>query len=136
MTGTAPHRVRPPRGFVYYDVWITVAVLALAAVIIVPNVVRGVRKAHLRGAGASALQRIATAEAARHDRTGTYLDSLPFGLPADTRLLVLRSDSSGWGALVVADSGKRTQVSCGAFYGAKALAPDTAVTVPGRIACW
>ncbi len=124
------------RGFVYYDLWITVALVALAVLVIVPAVYGGIRKARLRRAGVELLQRIAAAEADSHDRTHAWLDALPFALPAGTKLLVLRGDSSGWSAAVVADSSRRTQVSCGAFQGPASLAPAAATTTPGRIACW
>ncbi|HXY69483.1 MAG TPA: hypothetical protein VEH62_08540 [Gemmatimonadales bacterium] len=128
--------MRRARGFVNYDVWLVATGLAMAAAIIVPAVYRGVRKAHLKRAEVTALQQIAAAERAHHDRYLAWLDSLPFALPDGTRLLSLRSDSAGWSASIAGDSGRRTQVMCGVFEGPAALAPDSAATEAGRISCW
>jgi len=124
------------RGFVNYDVWLVGTGLAMAAAIIVPAVYKGVRKAKLRSAEVTALRQIAAAERSHHERYGAYLDSVPFALPQGTQLIGLRADSAGWAAALQADSGRRTQTSCGEFEGPSALAPDSAVTEPGRIACW
>ena len=128
--------MRRSRGFVNYDIWLVATGLAIAAAIIVPAVNKGVRKAKLRRAEATVIQQIAAAERAHHDRYLVYLDSLPFALPEGTRLLSLRADSTGWSAALVADSGKHTQVTCGVFEGPATLAPDSATSTSGRIACW
>ncbi len=124
------------RGFVYYDLWITVAVAALAVVIIVPNVTRAVHKSRLRRAEVAAVTRIAAEQAAYFTRHHAYLDSLPIALPAGIRPLTISADSGGWSVAVVGDSGLSTQVACGAYEGPPTLAPNPMVTAPGRVACW
>ena len=124
------------RGFVYYDLWITIAVIALAAWIVVPGVLRAVRMARLRRQEIGVLRQIAAAEAVHRDSTHIFLDSLPVALPTGVTLLGLHGDSTGWGAAVVADSGRRTQVRCGVFEGTPSHTPDPAVTSGGRIVCW
>lgn len=128
--------MRLSRGFVYYDLWILAVALAVIAGVIVPSVLRGVRKHRLRLAERTDLLRIADAERAHHQHYRVYLDSLSFGLADGTRLLTLRVDSEGWSASVTSDSLQGTPLTCGVFEGPVALAPNPAVTTPGQIACW
>jgi type II secretory pathway pseudopilin PulG len=128
--------VRRQRGHIYMDIYILVAVLAVAAAIIIPNVRRAVHKARLRRAEIAVIERVASLELAEHARTHAYLDSLPVVLPPGMRLLSLRGDSAGWSVAVAADSADRWPVTCGLFMGPARLAPDTTVTSPGTIHCW
>ncbi len=131
--GTAARR---SCGFVYYDLWLTVAGLALAAAIVVPAVVRAVQNRATRRAEIAALRGIAALELAQYSRAHSYLDSLPPVLPPGTRLVGLSGDSTGWSVAITTDSLRRSPVSCGVFEGPASFAPSPAATVPGRIVCW
>ena len=128
--------MRPARGFVNYEIWILLTILLVMLTIIVPAVVRGVRKANLRRAQYAMLEQIVAAERSSYDRSRVYLDSLPFPLTGGTRLLSLRKDSTGWSAVVTGDSLQAATLTCGVFEGPSSLTPNPAVTSPSRIACW
>ena len=128
--------MRRSRGFVNYDIWIVLTVVAIAAAIIIPAVQRAVVKARLRRAEIEAIRKVAALEGAYFGLTYHYLDSLPRVLTPGTRLLSLRRDSVGWSVAITGDSAQRWPVSCGVFVGPTSLAPNAAVTASGRIACW
>ncbi len=124
------------KGFVYYDLWILVVVVAIVAAVIVPSFLRASRKVRLRRAEVSDLRRIADIQHFHHARYRAFLDSLPLTLAAGTHLVALRSDSTGWSAVITSDSAQNTGVSCGIFEGPPDLAPTPEVTMPGRVICW
>jgi hypothetical protein len=128
--------MRRSRGFVNYDIWIVLTVVALAAAIFVPAVRRAVAKRRLRRSEIAVIRRVAELEGAYFARTFHYLDSLPRVLTPDTRLLSLQQDSVGWSVAITGDSSQRWTVTCGVFVGPPSLAPNPAVTVSGRIGCW
>ncbi len=127
---------RLARGFVQYDLWILLLIVGFIVAIVVPAVLRGVRKAKQRRVQFATLEQIAAAERSSYTRYHVYLDSLPFALTSGTRLLSLRRDSTGWSAVVTGDSAQADALTCGVFEGPISLAPNPAVTSSSRIACW
>jgi type II secretory pathway pseudopilin PulG len=128
--------MRRSRGFVNYEIWIVLTLVAIAAAIIIPAVQRGVARARLRRAEIEVIRKVAALEGASFGLTYRYLDSLPPVLTPGTRLLSLKKDSVGWSVAITGDSTQRWPVTCGVFVGPPSLAPNPVVTASGRIGCW
>jgi hypothetical protein len=124
------------RGFVYYDIWLLLFGVGIVLVIIVPAAMRGYRQAKLRRAEYAAVVLIANEENDAYDTRHAYLDSSTSRLPDGVRLVSLRHDTSGFSVVVAVDSSRSRTPLCGMFQGSASLAPNGAVTMPSRIACW
>ena len=133
---TSQQPVRSTRGFVNYDVWILLVVIVFIAAVIVPNVLRAIRKQRLRRTEFTVLRDIGSAQRRFFDTHHRYLDTLPFSLPEGVHFLSLRGDTAGWSAAVTSDSFRSVTLACGVFEGPLSFSPNPVVQTPGRIACW
>ena len=128
--------MRSARGFVYYDVWIVLAIIVVAALIVVPSILRAVGKQQLRVAEVATLYRIAAAERTAYARDHRYRDAVDLVLREGVRVASLRGDTAGWTATVTGDSLSHVAVTCGMFVGPPSFAPSSTSMMPGQVACW
>ena len=131
-----PRSVSRRHGFVNYDVWILLTLIALAAAIVVPAIAHVRQRVRVRRAELETLRRIAAAEAAHYAKHHTYVDTLTFVLTGGVTLTSLRADTAGWSAVVSADSLQPVAQACGVFEGPTSFAPNSAHETPGLAACW
>jgi hypothetical protein len=122
------------RGFVYYELWIGLAVLVVAAIVVGNVASHRIQRARARAATAY-IGRVAAFEHAEYVQRHSYQGLLPDSLSGPEWLVVMSADSGGWGIAVQGPLRAWITVDCGVFEGRPASVPTPGLTVPERIQC-